>query len=175
MGQIIGPDCLIRMDAAQVGDLVVFSYENARALGLILEFNEERGGLLAVLSSLFELPRMLRVTGDINCMNYGQDWALEPIDSQVATPSHFETNRRAGLLVLTKNGWFMNFASSYVDQFGRFNWEWRDMKAFTQSARLESGIVFDAWRLWASAADRNYRNGQPLLTYKAEVQKGTQG
>lgn len=163
------------MDAAQVGDLVVVSYENARTVGLIVEFNEDRDPLLGVLSGPFEIPHLLRETGDTLCMSYGKDWVLEPTDSQAAAPSHFETNRRAGLLVLTRNGWFMNFASSHIDQFGRFSWEWRDMEAFKQSARVEKGIVFDGWRLWSNIADRDHRNGRPLLSYKAEIQKGSQG
>lgn len=171
MGKLIGPNCLVKIDAAQVGDLVVFSYENAGGLGIIIEFNEDRGPLLGVLSSVYGIPRLVRLAGNTLCMNYGGDWVLEPIDAQMAAPSHFETNRRAGLLVLTKDGWFMNFACSYIDQFGRFNWEWRNMESFQQSTQLGDGIVFDEWKLWLDLATRDHRNGRPLLIYKAEVQK----
>lgn len=174
MGQIVGPDRLISLHAANVGDLVVFSDGNVRGLGLIIEAEKGAKPLLGVLSDSSGIPHLRGDFGDQLCMSYGNNWLIEPIDLNTAGPSYFETNRRAGLLVLTNNGWFMNFSISSVDQFGRFNFEWRNLKTSEKSTRIEMGVLFHEWNLWSNFADRDHKDGRPLLSYKAKVQKGNQ-
>ena len=170
MGLVLGASALTTADASNVGDLVLFAWIDARAVGFVLEFDKGLGPLLGVLSSVFGVPRLLRIRDDTPVVNYGRDWVLEPIDSPTVMPERVDANRRAGLLTLTRDGWFMNFASSSVDQLGHFSWEWRDLEKFIQVSHLGNGVVFDEWKLWSISTDRDHPDRQPLVSYKAKRQ-----
>ena len=173
MGCVIGLKQLTYIEAAQKGDLIAVSYDNAYAIGLVVELGENIEPLIGLLTSSWEIPRLFRLYKNAVCMNYGQDWAFEPKIAQTSFPSHFEINRRAGLLVLTETGWAMNFASSGIDQFGRFNCEWLDLQTYEMSKNLHRGAVFEQWSIWANKKDRDTGTREPLLTYKAQIQGST--
>lgn len=122
MGRIIGPEILIRAKEAEVGDLLIFGESGVRATAIVFEFDQDRQPLVGMLEG-DDRPRMRRLHDDELCANLGSGWTIEPDAGSASGPGHFEVDRRAGLLVLTRSGWAMNFATSNPDFGGRFSWE----------------------------------------------------
>lgn len=166
MGRVLGPETLIKARDAKVGDLVVFTENGSRATAIVFEFNEDREPLVGMLEG-DDRPRRRRINDDELCANLGSDWLFEPGTGSATGPGHFDVGRRAGLLVLTRSGWAINFATSNMDALGRFSWEWRNPASGVAVPRIEKGQVVDHWKLWANEHDRDRSGSSPLLTYEA--------
>lgn len=171
MKHIIGNHELRQGETTEPGDLVVFSNDGERAIGFVMELDEDKQPLVAVLDSNFGLPRLLRLAHDKQCVTLGKDWAMGPVDDKTATPGHFEVGRRAGMLILSKTGWLMNFAVSGLDGFGRFNWVWVDLASYARVEKnVERGVAFASWQLWTDKADAGLPGRKPFLEYTAKIQ-----
>ncbi|WP_291306724.1 MULTISPECIES: hypothetical protein [unclassified Devosia] len=168
MGKVLGPGTLIRAKDAQVSDLLVFEENGNRATAIVFEFNDDREALGGMLEG-DERPRLRRINDDELCANLGSDWLIEPDGSSDAGPGHFEVSRRAGLLVLTRSGWAMNFATSYIDGLGRFSWEWRDLGSGKEVQRVDKGLVYDRWQLWTDDKHRERNGAAPVLSHHAQA------
>lgn len=171
MKHIIGNHELRQGEGTEPGDLVVFSNDGERAVGFVMELDEDKQPLVAVLESNFGMPRLLRLAHDKQCMTLGKDWAMSAVDDKAAAPGHFEAGRRAGMLALTKTGWLMNFAVAGLDGFGRFKWVWVDLASYAKVEKtVDRGVAFPSWQLWVDKADAGLPGRRPLLDYTAQVQ-----
>ncbi len=154
--------------AAVPGELLVFGDER-REMGIALALDERKGCLVGVFDSHGEAhPRMWRQDADHACLSLGTEWLFEPIHGDQSYPGPHEIMRRAGLLVLTTDGWLMNFATSEIDKSGQFAFDWWNLERNTPvSALPRSAVFFSEWHIWASAADRQAYRGEPVFSFKA--------
>lgn len=166
MGTVLGPKTLIRAKETKIGDLLIFAENGGRAIAIVFEFNEDREPLVGMLQG-DDRPRLRRINDDELCANMGAAWLIEPENGSATGPGLFDVGRRGGLLVLTRSGWAINFATSNADALGRFSWEWRDPASGAAIPRIEKGLVVDRWNLWANEDDRDRSGSSPLLTYEA--------
>lgn len=167
MSHILSQHELVKFQKVVPGDLVCFEDHDERAIGIALKKDEDFV-LVGVLQSSFDLPRLLQVPDDVQCIKYGTGWSIEPLDTATVFPAPLDTKRRAGLIALSPGGWFMNFASSNIDGFGRFDFEWWDLNTFQPSpAGLRRGALYDRWRLWSPEKDREHPGAFPVLDYAA--------
>jgi hypothetical protein len=169
MGTVLGGGTYSTIGSAKPGELVLWSDDRARAIGIVQEGETHNGDpMLATFESTYGMPRFLRVAPETRCISFGSDWVLEPVDTVGAHPSHFEVARRAGLLVFASGGWFINLVTSPPNSIGHFGWHWFALADQRIQQSLERGAVYDQWRLWTSDSDRDHPRGVPLLAYKAE-------
>jgi hypothetical protein len=168
MIHVIGQRELLAFEKVKPGDLVTFAYYGEKAIGIVLEFNEDREPLVGVLSSNSGLPMLLREDARGRCMTCGADWAIEPVETSLAVPGVVEVGRRAGLLALTSHGWLMNFAASGIDGSSRFKWEWWELYTLKRSnTDVGRAMLYDTWKIWAPITERDRAGVEPLISYHA--------
>lgn len=168
MSHVLSQSELTRFQESEPGDLVCFEDFHEKAIGIVLKKNED-SVLVGALQNHQGSPNLIWNRNDMQCVKYGADWSIEPVDSVQVFPAPVEPNRRAGLIVLSTNGWFMNFVSGNIDAFGRFNSEWWSLNTYQAlQGKLGRAAVYDRWKLWASIDDYERPHALPILEYEAK-------
>jgi hypothetical protein len=173
LGSISGGRTLGTFEQSKPGDVVRFAMGSSAALGIVVRAGGDQGTQVGLLKGGYhDMPHLQVRSSKDTCVNYGSDWVLAPTESDEAQPTHDGPGRRAGILALSARGWLMNFATSGVDHFGRFNWEWRDLASFEPVEHPGETVYYDRWTLWPSETERLLPNAQCLLDYTAQEQVG---
>lgn len=132
----------------QPGEIVALG-RRSRMLGIVLKDHQNNGRLVGELTDTEEPhPRVVYASPNDECLSYGSDWVIEPVAGERAYPTLHEERRLSGVLALTKDGWFMSFATSGIDSQGRYNIEWWRLEDFVVVKELGSAALFNAWAIW---------------------------
>lgn len=172
MGRVAGGGSLISFEKTAPGDFTVFSMDQRRACGIVLELNEDQDVLIGLIEGGYDVPQVTWRPGRDKCVSFGSSWVIDPVGVSIATVGEEAPRRRAGVLALASHGWLISFATSHVDPFGRFSCEWRSVKTLKKVDRSGTAMFFDEWRLWTDEAERVLPGAKPLLSYRAQEQKG---
>lgn len=167
--EVIGNRTVKDVAAVRPGELIRFANGEHGSLGIVVEIGEGMP-LVAALNDPHEShPRLIRPYESNQCLSYGIDWCLEPIEGVESYPWHHQVNRRSGLLTLLGDGWFLSVAASGVDQLGRFTVKWINLETQAISEQVDRrGAFYSRWIIWQSAQDRANPNASPLFEFEAK-------
>ena len=169
MTHVIGQRELVKIGETSPGDLVVFSLNNNKAVGIVLELDDDQSALIGVLTSSTGAPCIDKQYEDTLCTTYKQDWVIEPIEDEASYPARVEIEGRAGLLALTTRGWIMNFVDGHISQNGHFNSTWREIDSCNEfQARISRAAIYQNWRIWVPRPNVDYKQSSPIVDFRAK-------
>ncbi|MGO7077940.1 hypothetical protein ACCT03_29585 [Rhizobium johnstonii] len=166
--QIVGCREVKLIVNTELGELIQFSNGGHGSFGIIVAKGDDTT-LVGTLNDHHEgHPRVIALDNDEECLSYGADWCLEPVEGDEAYPYTHEPNRRSGLLVLKGDNWFLAIAASGVDSFGRFTMHWLNLNTYVMSTNTIRGAYFSKWNIWLNADERSVPLAKPLLEFNAK-------